>query len=188
MYRPYRELASSLIVIRTYVLPYPLLALWTFGLTFLLTYVFPSLAGLVYAFLFVNYYILFLLAIGILVGRFRIVRRIFEVYNHMNLKKAQKLASEYSHVVNVMTYEVGSDHEVDEILDEIWHHRGYPLPQVKKLETVLCEMQIIKINKAMETLERMRKRTGVEERMLCRLREERAEYIDKIKRIQEFGD
>jgi len=188
LYKSYRELAEPVIVVRTYVLPYPLLVFWIFALTFLLVYVFPYLTELVFAFLFVNYYILFLLIIGFLIGRLRIVGRLFDVYSYFTLKKAQSVASKYSHVVDVMEYEVGSDPEVDEILDDIWSHRDYPLTHVKELETRLCEIQVIKISKTIKILERRKDRIKEEDRLLEGLKDEKSEYMKKIEEIQKFGD
>lgn len=188
LYRSYTKLATPIIVVKTYLLPYPILALWVFAMTLFLIYIFPSLAGLVFSFLFVNYYIVFLLVLGVLIGRFGVARRLFEFYNTFNLKRAQVIASKYSRVIEVKGYEIGSDPKADEILDDIWKHKDYPLAQVKKLEARLCEIEITKINKSIEILERWKERSNEEDKLLKRLKKEKLEYIKKIDKIQELSD
>jgi len=123
-----------------------------------------------------------------LIGRFKIVGKLFDVYSHFNLKMAQKIASKYSHVVDVMAYEIGTDHTTDEILDEVWSKRDYPLPQVKELETRLCEIQVIKISKTIEILEMRKDRIKEEDKLLEGLKGEKSEYMKKIEDIQKFSD
>lgn len=188
LYTSYAELADPIIVVKTYILPYPLLAFWTVGLTVFLVYTFPYLTELVHAFLFINYYILFFLVIGILLSRFRVVGKLFDVYSGISLRMAQGVASKHSHFVDVMAYKIGSDPRVDEILDDIWHHRDYPLPQVKELETRMCEIEIKNIEKSIEILEGRSGKTGEEGELLLRLKNEKSEYVKKIEDIQEFGD
>ncbi len=175
-------------MVKTYVLPYPLLTFWTFALTLFLVYAFPFLTELVFAFLFVNYYIVFFLLVGILIGKFRVVRRLFEFYSYFNINRAQKIASKYSRVVDVTEYEAGSDPKADEILDDIWHHRDYPLPHVKDLETRLCEIEITKINKSIEILEKRKERREEEDKLLKRLKDDKEKYMKKIEEIHEFAD
>jgi hypothetical protein len=188
MYKSYTQLAEPLMVIRNYVLPYPLLSFWTCVLTFFLVYVSPYLTDIVYAFLFVNYYIVFFLFIGLFMSRLKFVGKLFEVYDNLGLRRAKSLASRYSHIAEVDSYRVGSDPKTDEMLDDIWNHRNYPLPYVKELETRLCEMQMYKIERSIKALERIPERTKTEEELLGRLKTEMAEYLRKIERVHEFGD
>jgi hypothetical protein len=188
MYRSYTELAEPLMVIRSYVLPYPLLSFWTCVLTFFLVYVSPRLTELIYAFLFVNYYIVFFLLIGLFVSRLSFVGKLFEVYDNLSLRRAMGLASSYSHIAEVEAYRIGSDPRADEMLDDIWKHRDYPLPYVKELETRLCEMRMYKVDKSIKALERIPERTRTEEELLKRLKTERSEYLRKMEKVREFGD
>ncbi|NIP40044.1 MAG: hypothetical protein GTN39_00840 [Candidatus Aenigmarchaeota archaeon] len=188
IYRAYKKLVEPIMVIRTYVLPYIVLAFLTFGMMLSLVFIFPYLTELVYAFLFVNYYIVFLLVGGVIISRFTVVKKTFEFYSNLGLMRAKRLASRYSRIVNVKEYDVGSDPEADELLDNIWKNKDYPTPFVRALETRICEIKINNFNRSMQVLESRTQRTREESKLIEVFRAEKQNYMNKIQEIRQLKD
>ncbi len=186
-YKDYRETLEPIKVVRFYLLPYMVLVFFTIGFMVLFVLTAPSIIQLIQSFLFVDYYVFFLIAIGFLLSRFKLVSRLFEMYNVFVFRKAKKLAKKYAYLVNIDEYEIGSSPEIDEIFDEIWIHKNYPLPYIRKLEIAICERHIVKINRA---LVKMRGR-GVDEsgkKVIEALEKLKQDYFEKIRKIEEKVD
>jgi hypothetical protein len=185
-YREYREIIEPFRIIKTYFLPYLLLAVLTVISVTILVTVAPSISGLVFSFLFINYYMLFVSAIGYAAGRFKFVSRFFEMYSFYVLREAKNLACRYALFGDVKKYKVGSDQRVDRILDEIWAHRSYPLPHIRMLETAICEKRILEIEKA---LEGMKGRSEESESAIAgSLEGMKEDYHRKIREIEQKKD
>jgi len=185
-YKNYRELAEPFRVIRIYLVPYIILLFWTFACTAFLIWIFPYVAGLVYSFLFINYYIFFVIIIGFVSSRFRVVSKFFEVYDLYMLRKAKGIAKQYALTTDAAKYEVGSDPKIDEMLDEIWTHRTYPIPFVRKFESAVCEKHVIGINRMLRNMTGQAKekdKTVVES-----LEKMKEDYLRKIKEIAQKED
>lgn len=182
-YRSYREVLEPIRVIRTYFLPYMILVLWTIGsMTFLVLF-FPYLFELIYSFLFIEYYVFFFIIVGFLLSRFKLVSRLFEVYSIFVLRRGKKIAKEYACAANVDEYKIGSNPEIDEMLDDIWAHRNYPLPYVRKLEIAICERHIIGINRLLDK-SRGSDGKGMDEN----LKKIKESYMEKIREIKQKVD
>jgi hypothetical protein len=188
IYRAYKILVEPIMVVRTYLLPYIVLTFLTFGMTISFALIFPYLTEIVYAFLFVNYYIIFLLLGGIIISRFRIVKKTFEFYSSLSLIRAKRLASKYSRVVDTKEYDVGADPEADELLDNIWKNKDYPLPYVKALETRICEIKIQNLTKSIQVLEARTERTPEENKLIEIFNTEKQNYVRKIQEIGQLKD
>ena len=186
-YKDYRETVEPLRVIRVYLAPYIILDFWTIGIMALLVWTFPSIISLIYSFLFIDYYIFFFIITGLVLSRFKIVSKFFEMYNVLVLNGAMRIAKEYVRFVDISEYSVGSNPEIDEILDEIWAHRGYPLPHIRKLEIAMCEKDIMDLNKM---ISRMRERGADEsqQRIIKHLENIKDGYLEKIREIEEKVD
>ncbi len=185
-FRNYREIAQPIRVIRVYLVPYLVLALWTLGSTFFLVWILPSLVALIYSFLFINYYIFFVIVIGFVISRFRVVSRFFEIYNFYILGKAKKLAKKYAFTVDVDEYVVGSDPKTDGMLDDIWAHKAYPVPYVRRLETAICENHVVDINRM---LARMRECADPKEKAMSEsLGMLKEDYLRRIMEIEKKVD
>lgn len=186
-YRDYRETLEPFRIIKLYFTPYIILVFWTVISMAILLWIFPSLSALIYSFLFVNYYIFFIIIIGFVSSRFKIVSNLFEVYNRMVFNKALELAGKHAFAVNVSEYKIGSHPQIDELLDEIWAHKDYPLPYVRKLEIAICDKKIVEINRTLEKL-RKGKATDATKRVIKALEEEKKDYMDKIVKIKKKVD
>ncbi len=127
---------------------YIFLALYTISLLVIFLNTFPFVVELIYYFIFVNYYIFFLIIIGFILGRFKLVSRLFEVYSDSMLRRAKSFALEYSKYRGLHDYVTGSDERVDEMLETIWSNKTYPLPFIKDLEMYMCNKKIRDIQKA----------------------------------------
>ena len=185
-YKNYREVAEPIRIIKIYLLPYIVLVFWTIGSISFLVIIFPVLLALIYSFLFINYYIFFLIIIGFFMSRFRMVSKFFEVYNFYILGKARKLAKQYACEADVGEYEVGSDPKIDEMLDDIWAHKAYPIPYVRRVETALCEKHIIDINRMLEAA---KDRNDPKERATTEsLKLMKDDYMRKIRAIEQKKD
>jgi hypothetical protein len=184
-YKDYRETVEPLMVIKLYFLPYMVLSLWTIGTMVLLIWTLPHILSLLYTFLFVDYYIFFFIVIGFALSRFRIVSKLFEMYNIFILRNAMRIAKKYASFVDVTEYSIGNSPETDEILDEIWAHRDYPLPFIRKLELSICDKHVIDIN---NMLNRMRREVATEKIIIKTLNKEKEYYLKKIVDIQQKVD
>jgi hypothetical protein len=185
-YKNYREIIEPFRVIRLYLPPYLILVVWTIGTMAFLVWVFPSITGLIYSFLFINYYMFFVVIIGFAVSRFRIVSRFFEFYNLYVLGKAKSLAKRHALFLDISEYETGSDSMIDELLDEAWAHKAYPLPYVRRLETALCEKHIIDINRM---ISKMKDDTAVKDKdVIESLEKMKEDYLKKIREIEQKID
>jgi hypothetical protein len=185
-YKDYKEIIEPFRFIRVYFFPYISLVLLTiFSVTFMV-WVFPSIASLMFSFLFINYYMSFVIIIGFVVSRFKIVSRLFEVYNLYILDKAKRIARKYALFADVNEYKIGSDQNTDEILDGLWSHRNYPLPYVRMLEKAICEKHIITISR---TLDRVKDKKDEREKDLMRSLENlKEDYFRKIREIEQKTD
>lgn len=185
-YKDYRETIEPFRVIKLYLFPYIILDMWTIGSMVFLIWVFPSFFALLYSFLFIDYYIFFLLLIGLVVSRFRVVSKFFEVYNIFILRRAMGVAKEHARFVDISMYSVGSVPEMDEILDDIWIHKDYPLPHVRKFEIAVCDKRILDITRI---LNRLRRRPSESERKVIKsLEKQKDDYLEKIREIEEKVD
>ncbi len=184
-YKDYKKTIEPLMVIKLYFLPYMALSLWTIGTMALLIWTLPQILSLMYSFLFVDYYIFFFIAIGFLLSRFRVVSKLFEMYNDFVLNNAMRIAKQHASFVDVNEYEIGSSPETDEILDDIWVHRDYPLPFIRKLELSICDKHVIDINKI---LSRMKNDLAAEKRVIKILEREKDYYLKKILQIKQKVD
>lgn len=186
-YRNYREALHAIKIVRLYLIPYTVLVFWTVGFTSLLVLIFPSLLLLVESFLFIDYYVFFVIAIGLVLSRFRVVSKFFEMYNIYVLTEALKIVKQYAHFVDVSGYSVGSNTQMDEILDDIWTHMDYPLPYIRKFEIAVCEKHIIDMNRMIsKMLDRGADET--EKRIITYLEKMKSDYLKKISKIQEKVD
>jgi len=185
-YKNYREIIEPFRVIRIYFLPYLLLVLWTIGSVTLLVWTFPVIASLIYSLLFINYYIFFVIVIGFAASRLKMVSMLFQTYNLYILTRAKSLARRHSMIDDVNDYAVGSDSEIDGMLDEIWAHKKYPLPHVRRFEIALCDRHVIEINRMMEKL---RGQPGEKQkRLLESLEKMKDDYLQKIREIEQKTD
>ncbi len=181
-YKNYKEIAEPFKVIKVYFLPYVSLVLFTvFSVTYMVLF-YPSLIALVFSFVFINYYTFFAVMIGFVVSRFKVVSKVFEMYNLYTLGEAKKIAVKYAVFSGVKEYKAGSDQKMDEALDNIWAHKDYPLPYVRMFEVALCEKHIIEINR---TLDRMKATKDEKDNDTRRSLERVKEYYhQRIKEIQ----
>jgi|GEM_PF-1275238 len=188
IYRAYKKLAEPIMVIRTYVFPYVLFAFLTLVMTLSIIFIFPYMTELVYAFLFVNYYIIFFIAGGIIMSRFSVAKKTFEFYSNLGLIRAKRFASRYSRVVDLKEYDVGTDTEADELLDNVWDHKDYPLPYVRALEIKVCEIKISNLGRSIQVLESRAERSPEENKLIGVFKAEKQNYIRKIHDVQELRD
>jgi hypothetical protein len=184
-YKDYKKTVEPLMVIKLYFLPYMALSLWTMASMVLLVWSLPQVLALVYSFLFVDYYIFFFIVVGFMLSRFRLVSRLFEIYNDFVLNNAMRIAKEYASFVDVTEYSIGSSPETDEILDDIWVHRDYPLPYIRKLELSICDKHLIDINKI---LSRMKSDLAAEKKVIKILEREKDYYLRKVLQIKQKVD
>jgi hypothetical protein len=186
-YKDYRQTLEKMKIVRVYFVPYMVLVFWTIGCFTLLVWTFPSILPLVNSFLFVDYYIFFFIVVGFALGKFRLVSKFFEVYNIFVLRRAMKIAKEHASFVDVSEYKIGSDPEMDEILDDIWVHKDYPLPDVRKFETAVCESHIASLDKVLGRM-RMKVLKETEKTMMKSFENLREDYMEKIRKIEEKVD
>ncbi len=142
----YKELERAPSVLKRVVLPYIVLAFYTLGMTLGFALFFPWIIQFVYSLLFINYYIFFVIVIGMVLGRFEIVGKLFEVYSDMILKRAMKIVREYAIIPEARGLRAGRSMVADEFLENVWAHRDYPLPHVRALEKRLILDQIRNID------------------------------------------
>jgi hypothetical protein len=186
-YKDYKKSIEPIKIVRFYLIPYLVLVFWTVVCMLVLVWAFPSVIALVYSFLYVDYYIFFFIIIGFIVSRFKIVSKFFDMYNIFILQKAMGEAKEHAIYVDVGKYSIGSDPEMDEILDEIWAHRDYPLPYIRKLEIAICEKDIIDINNMMARIKE-RGVDAMDEKIIKHLEKMKDNYLEKIRKIREKVD
>ncbi len=185
-YRDYKETLEPMKVIRVYFVPYIVLVFWTILSVVFLVWTFPSLLLLIQSFLFVNYYVFFFIITGFVLSRFNVVSRLFDMYNALILMEAMAIAREYACFVDVGEYSIGSNPEMDEILDEIWVRREYPLLYVRKFEIAICEKHVIDINRM---LNMMREKVSESDKGVMESIEKiKDDYLRKIKEIKQKTD
>jgi hypothetical protein len=187
-YKIYKEAVSLIKVVRIYAPPYIILASWSLGMTIMFLYFSPFIIEFLYAFLFVNYYITFVLVIGFILSRFEFVGKLFDVYSLFTLKNALKIAKKYAYLVDVETYPVGSDQKIDEILENIWSCKKYPVMHVRRLEIALCEKKIDECRNLIESMQKTPEKTPLYEESIKLLKERIADYKKKIEMIKEKID
>lgn len=130
----YKSLERTPSVLKRVVLPYVVLAFYTLGMTIGFSLFFPWIIQFMYSLLFINYYIFFVIAIGLVLGRFEVVGKLFEVYSDMILKRAMKIVRKYAILPEARNLRTGRNMVSDEFLENVWAHRKYPLPYVRALE------------------------------------------------------
>jgi hypothetical protein len=183
LYKNYEEIIEPFRLIKVYLFPYVCLAVLTIASVTFMVWIFPEIAALLYSFLFINYYMLFLILIGFVVGRFKVISRLFEVYDFYVLEKAKRLAKRFTLFNDVEGYKIGSDQTIDEILDELWVHRGYPVPYVRKLEKTYYERRVISISRTLNNLG-----TGPVNPVAGSMEKLKKGYIEKIMEIEKKTD
>jgi len=141
-YRDYRQELSSIMVVRGYMPPYMGMAIAVVLMTSLLAFLIPSAAGLIYSILFINYYYLFIIAIGAGLVALKPVRRLFEFQSKVALSGGLKIAREMSRLPDLKGYRTGTNRDVDDLLEEIWGSKKYPVPHIQRLEIEMCKMRI----------------------------------------------
>jgi hypothetical protein len=164
-------------------LPYVLLTFYTIGMLFSFIYFFPWILQLIYSMLFVNYYIFFVLIIGILLGRFEVVGRLFIVYSDISLERAMKIVLEYSMIPNTKKYEAGADPKTDEALENVWAHKKYPLPYVREFEKEVILKRIREIDDTIPFFEKNGMKT-----LLENLKSERNDNIRRFEEVEKKVD
>lgn len=185
-YRGYRQFMDPFIVVRTYLIPYMALTLWTIGSLVAFVLFFPSILPLIRSFLFIDYYIFFLIVLGFVFSRMKVVSGLFRMYDKMGLRRAMRIAKRRASSVDVDTYSIGSDPRIDEILDDILTHEDNPESYVRALEIAVCERHIANTSRIVNNI---RKRGAEEEEkdLLESMKKIRESYIEKAREIGKKG-
>lgn len=186
-YRDYTVLVEPNKVVRFYLSPYLVIAVFTVVSITFMVWIVPSLIDLINSFLFVDYYIFFVIIIGYAFSRFRMIYRFFRVYNRMVLKNAKGIADEHSGFIDAREYVVGSSVEIDEILDEILAHSDYPLPYVRKFEIAICERHINNLSRLIEKIKQGRVRES-DRKIIENFEKSKRGYMEKIRKIEQKVD
>ncbi len=162
---------------------YFLISVYIIGMVIVLMNAFPFAVDVVYSFIYVNYYLFFVLLIGFLLGRFKVISMLFEVYSDVVLRRGKSIALEYSRIEEVHKYEIGSDIVIDKILEEIWSNREYPLDYVRDLEKQILRAKMEQIDESIAAFS-AKNMTG----LVDQLEKERKKTEDKYKKVLEKKD
>jgi len=187
-YKDYKETMEALRIIRLIAFPYIVISVFTVGAVALMASIFPFITELIYSFMFVNFYVIFVLVIGLAMSRFRMVSRFFETYSYIIMRKAKRIAEKYALITDVQQYRIGTNPEADQLLDDIWANRDYPLPYVREFEIALCEEHVRRINRIIGNL---KSKPGIEkheENFMKSMELMKENYMDKIRKISTKKD
>lgn len=182
-YKDYRRVIEPLMVIRVYFFPYISLVLSTIISVTFMFLTLPSIASLMFSFLFINYYLFFAIITGFGISRFGIVSKLFEVYNLYILGRAKNMAMKYAVFADINEYQAGSDQSIDGLLDDIWAHRNQPFLYIRMFEIAICEKHITDINRMLDTM-----RGTIDERektLMTSLETIKEDYHRKIRIIEQ---
>ena len=76
----------------------------------------------------------------------------------------------------MINYKIGSNPFIDEVLDDIWSNKNYPVPHVQRLEVELCQDKISEIEGRME----LAKKWNWSKKIREHLEREKKRYEKKI--------
>ena len=160
-----------------------ILSLFVFFGTQLLVAITPGMTGLIYSLMFINFYYAFVIMIGASLFLIKPVRRFFEFHRNLALKKGREIAIRHSNLKEVTRYRIGSNPFVDEVLDEIYSNRVYPVPYVQRLEIELCQNRISEIEARMELVKQLRQGSKIADA----LKKEKERYERRIECIERYA-
>jgi hypothetical protein len=154
-YKEYKIQVKNVIVVSRYAKPYIILGIVVFALTELLIIFFPEIDSLLFSMMFINFYYTFVIILGASLYLVKPIRMLFEYQSHRALTRGKQIASRFSHLSELTNYKIGTNPFVDEVLDDIWSNRTYPVPHVQRLEIELCQSKISEIEGRIELADKM---------------------------------
>jgi len=183
-YKDYAEEVKDMAVLKIYSKPYIALSSVVIVLTLILMFLAPNFSGLLYSSLFINYYYVFIIITGFILYTIKPVRRFFEFQRVRALNKGKEIAAKYSHLTDVRHYKIGSSPFIDEMLDDVWVNREYPLPGVKKIEIEICQSRINEIDARIE----LAREEGRGPEIAKLLKSEKERYEDFLEQTSRYYD
>ncbi len=183
-YRDYKKQLEGIVLIKAYAIPYIALSFFIIFATELLSFVSPEFIELVYSALFINYYYVFVIIIGAVLYVLKPVRTLFKFRSRYVLRNAKKIALRYSRLADIKYYKEGTDPLIDDMLDDIWSHRYYPVPQIQKLEIRMCDDHIKTTTQKLKIENAEKKNPDIIER----LKKEKERYEKLLEQIRSYRD
>jgi len=183
-YKDYKIQLKDIKVVSRYAKPYLILSIAVFVMTEMFIFLVPEMGGLLFSMMFINFYYAFIIIIGAALYLVKPVRRLFDFQSAQALRKGKEIASRYSHLSEVISYKIGSNPFIDEVLDEIWSNRGYPVPHVQRLEVELCQEKISEIEGRIELANKWNWSRKIKEH----LDREKKRYEKKIEETMKYND
>ncbi len=183
-YKDYSEQVENLFVLRRYTWPYVLLSVLVVAMTEGMIVVTPSISGVIYSTLFINYYYLFIVGMGALSYAFKPVRRLFEFKSALAIGKGRDIVLKFSRLDLVREYKTGTDPYIDEMFENIANSKDYPTPHVQRLEIELCSKRL----RETETKLELARSQGRNKRHLEMLEREKEEYEHLLEKVRSYRD
>jgi hypothetical protein len=182
-YKDYKIQLKDIRVVSRYAKPYVILSIAVFAMTELLIFLVPEMGGLIFSMMFINFYYAFIIIIGAGLYLVKPVRRLFDFQSAQALRKGKEIARKYSHLGDVINYKIGSNPFIDEVLDEIWSNKDYPVPHVQRLEVELCQDRISEIDGRIE----LAKKWNWSKKIKEHLEREKKRYEKKIDQTMKYN-
>jgi len=182
-YSDYKLQLKDVRLITRYAKPYVILSITVFVMTELFVLIIPEISGLIFSILFINFYYAFIIIIGAAMYLIKPVRTIFNFQMTRALKNGKEIAMEHSSLEEVANYRIGTDPFMDDILEDIWNNRDFPVPNVQRLEIEACQKKINEIQGRME----LAKKLNWSQNLTAHLEREKKRYEKKIEDTMNYN-
>jgi hypothetical protein len=141
-YKDYRQELQGTEAVRRYIKPYAMLSVFVVLGAEALAIMAPDLGLLLVSLLFINFYYIFIVIIGLSLYLLKPVRRLFQFETGRTIKNGKKIAAGLSRMRDVRSYRPGTDPIMDEMFEDVWEHRDYPVSQVQRVEAEFINRRI----------------------------------------------
>jgi len=169
LYRDYKSDMTTVQLLREQLPPYILLVIYVAVAAETFMLLVPGSSAMIYSVLFVNYYYIIAFSMAVIFALLRPVRGLFQTRNQNILGMAKEKALEFSRLKGLAEYREGSNHSIDDALEDVLLHEDSPGPSIRRLETEICQQRI---NELKLRLNEERQRAS----SMARLQSEKAEY------------
>ncbi len=183
-YKDYEKEIKGMFVLRRYAPPYVILSIFVVFGAEMLIFTSPDLGNLIFSMLFINYYYVFIVAIGAALYMLKPVRRLFEFRTKRILRNAKSIVLKYSRLPDIKDYKPGTDPIIDEILDDVWGNKDYPVPHVQRLEIEVCRNRIEEIQAKIDVAETENRNKEV----IRSLKRKKSRYEKLLEQISSYRD
>jgi hypothetical protein len=183
-YKDYKIQLEKVIVVTRYARPYIILSISVFAMTELLLYLIPEMGGLIYSMMFINFYYAFIIIIGGFLYLIKPIRRLFEFQSARALRKGMEIASKYSHFSDVLNYQIGTSPFIDEVLEDIFNNKDFPVPHIQRLEIEVFQSKISDIESRLE----LAKKWKWSPKIVSHLVNQKDRYLKRIEDIEKYSN